>query len=48
MERELHFFEMGSTATAQAEAFSELIKLKQHHRAAKDPSSPGVEALAAG
>jgi hypothetical protein len=46
MERELQLFEMGSTATAQAEAFSGLIKLKQHHRAAKDPKfARGVEAL---
>jgi len=46
MERELESFASGADASTRAQAFSRLIKLKQHHRAAKEPEfALGVQGL---
>jgi hypothetical protein len=47
MEHELHQFEQGPDPAQRRDAFSGLIKLKQHHRASKDSRfAKGVQALA--
>lgn len=46
MDRDLKRFAAGESVAAQADAFSNLKKLKQHHRAAKEPEfAEGMEAL---
>jgi hypothetical protein len=46
MDHDLKLFAAGENVAAQAEGFSNLKKLKQHHRAAKEPEfARGIEAL---